>query len=91
MKDWINHLLALAVNENIQIQHRGIYIVTNMIRAEKDIATNIIESEILEVLMVVSKFEDSEKAMLRECAEAALQKASEYELIKPTKENGVGS
>ncbi|CAI9720409.1 protein unc-45 homolog B-like [Octopus vulgaris] len=90
VKNWLDHMLALAVNENIQIQHRGIYIITNMIRAEKDIAANIIESQILEVLMAVSKFEDSEKTMIRECAEAALLKAAEYELIKPAQENGEG-
>ncbi|GAB1600206.1 protein unc-45 homolog B-like [Argonauta hians] len=91
VKNWIDHLLALAVNENIQLQHRGIYVITNMIKVEKDIAANIIESQLLEVLMAVSKFDDPAKGMIRECAEAALQKAAEYELIKPTQVNSEGS
>ena len=47
----------------------------------------LVESEILEVLMVLSKESDPDKAATRECAERALQTAVDQELIKPNLEN----
>lgn len=46
------------------------------------VSFQIIESEILEVLMVFSKGTDPEMSMARECAERALQAAVEMNLIK---------
>ena len=46
------------------------------------VSFQIIESEILEVLMVFSKDTDPEMSMARECAERALQAAVEMNLIK---------
>ena len=46
------------------------------------VSFQIIESEILEVLMVFSKDTDPEMSMARECAERALQAAVEMSLIK---------
>ena len=74
----------MAVNESLEMQHRGIYTVMNMIAADKEIAAKIVEGQLLEVLMAVSRFEEPEKSLIKECAEAALQKLTEYELIKPT-------
>lgn len=77
-------LLSLAVNECLEMQHRGIFIVMNMVAVDKDIAAKIVEGQLLEVLIALSRFDESEKKTIKECAEAALQKLTEYELIKPT-------
>ena len=50
------------------------------------VSFQIIESEILEVLMVFSKDTDPEMSMARECAERALQAAVEMSLIKRSDE-----
>lgn len=84
VNSWVDLLLALTVNESLEMQHRGIYILMNMIGADKEIAAKIVEGQLLEVMMAVSRFEDPEKKTIQECAEAALQKLTEYELIKPT-------
>jgi len=46
----------------------------------------VIESEVLEVLMVFSKDTDPEMSMVRACAERALETAVELNLIKPLNE-----
>lgn len=72
----------LLVSDKKELRHRGAHIAANMIASNKEIATKIIESEILEVLMVFSKDTDPEMSMARECAERALQAAVEMNLIK---------
>ena len=47
----------------------------------------IIESEVLEILMVFSKDEDPEMSMVRACAERALEIAEGLSLIKQNKES----
>lgn len=84
VNDWVDLLLSLAVNECLEMQHRGIFIVMNMVAVDKDIAAKIVEGQLLEVLIALSRFDESEKKTIKECAEAALQKLTEYELIKPT-------
>ena len=67
------------------IQHRGVYILLNMINADKELAARIIESDMLEVLMALSKLEGPEFAATQKCANEALTKAVEWELIKSVK------
>ena len=47
----------------------------------------IIESEVLEILMVFSNDEDPEMSMVRACAERALEIAEGLSLIKQNKES----
>ena len=67
------------------IQHRGAYIVMNMIDADKELASRIIESDMLEVLMALSRLEGPEFAGTQKFAIEALAKAVEYGLIKSVK------
>lgn len=77
----------LLVSDNKELRHRGAHIAANMIASNKDIATKIIESEVLEILMVFSKDEDPEMSMIRACAERALETAEGLNLIKQNKES----
>ncbi|RMX47151.1 hypothetical protein pdam_00016209 [Pocillopora damicornis] len=72
----------LLVSEKKELRHRGAHIAANMISANKDIATKLIESEILEILMVFSKDNDPDMSMVKACAERALETAVELNLIK---------
>jgi len=76
----------LLVSDNKELRHRGAHIAANMIASDKEIATKVIESEVLEVLMVFSKDTDPEMSMVRACAERALETAVELNLIKPLNE-----
>ena len=53
--------------------------------ASKEIAEKIVASQMLEVLMVLSRLEDEEKSEIKRLAASALDKAVEWELIKPNK------
>ncbi|XP_015766068.1 PREDICTED: protein unc-45 homolog B-like [Acropora digitifera] len=77
----------LLVSDNKELRHRGAHIAANMIASNKDIATKIIESEVLEILMVFSNDEDPEMSMVRACAERALEIAEGLSLIKQNKES----
>lgn len=72
----------LLVSEKNELRHRGAHIAANMIAANKDIAAKLIESEILEILMVFSKDSNPDMSMVRACAERALTTAVELNLIK---------
>ncbi|KAJ7389086.1 hypothetical protein OS493_033669 [Desmophyllum pertusum] len=76
----------LLVSDKKELRHRGAHIAANMIASNKEIATKMIESEVLEILMVFSKDTDPETSMIRECAERALESAVELKLINKTKE-----
>lgn len=76
----------LLVSDKKELRHRGAHIAANMIASNKEIATKLIDSEVLEILMVFSKDEDPEMSMVRACAERALQSAVEMKLIKENQE-----
>ncbi|XP_059499931.1 protein unc-45 homolog B [Stegostoma tigrinum] len=82
---WLEILQRICMHDNVEIQHRGLVIVFNLMEADKEIAKKLIESEMLEILTVISKLENNVKHqdainMAREC----LTKAMDYSLIKPT-------
>ena len=68
--------------ETPDIQHRGVYTVMNMISADKELAARLIESDMLEVLMALSRLEGAEFAATQTCANEALAKAVEWGIIK---------
>lgn len=80
---WFTILQQLVAAEIPDVQHRGTFILANMMAASKDIAQRLVESSMLELLMALAKLEEPEKQKTKECAENALAKAVEWELIKP--------
>ena len=43
---WEELLLSVVVNESTDIQHRGCYIVRNMVHADKDIAEKVFAGQV---------------------------------------------
>ncbi|XP_077989657.1 protein unc-45 homolog B-like isoform X2 [Glandiceps talaboti] len=84
VKSWLEILQRLCLCDNMDIQHRGVYIVANMIENDKGLATKMIESPLLEILIVKSKDTTPEKKHIQEMALKALESATKHELIKPT-------
>ncbi|XP_038660001.1 protein unc-45 homolog B isoform X2 [Scyliorhinus canicula] len=87
---WLEILQRLCIHDNLEVQHRGLVITYNLMAADKEIAKKLIESELLEILTVISKLENNVKRQVvintaREC----LVKAMDYSLIKPTSQAGV--
>ncbi|KAK2837359.1 hypothetical protein Q5P01_014571 [Channa striata] len=82
---WLEILQRLCLHTNPMIQHRGIVIVFNMLNSDNsELAKKLIESELLEILTVVGKMEDSpNKQEAIDAARACLVKAMDLGLIKP--------
>ncbi|ERE79877.1 putative protein unc-45-like protein [Cricetulus griseus] len=81
---WLEILQALLLSPNQELQHRGSVVVLNMVEASKEIASTLMESEVLEILSVLAKGEESP---VTRAAAACLGKAVEYGLIQPN-QNG---
>ncbi|XP_051062490.1 protein unc-45 homolog A [Phodopus roborovskii] len=81
---WLEILQALLLSPNQELQHRGTVVVLNMVAASREIASTLMESEVLEILSVLAKGEESP---VTRAAAACLGKAVEYGLIQPN-QNG---
>ncbi|XP_006626932.1 protein unc-45 homolog B [Lepisosteus oculatus] len=81
---WLEILQRLCLHDRPEVQHRGIVIVYNMINADKELAKKLIESELLEILTVIGKQEDSPmKQPAIDAARNCLVIAMNLGLIKP--------
>ncbi len=85
VKSAMDILKELVASTDEELQYRGAYIVANLTEASQEIAEKIIESELLEVLMVLRQ-SDKIIGKTKEAANRALRKALEYGLIKPNPE-----
>lgn len=83
---WFDILSGLAAHEKADIQHRGLFILQNMMETDKELATKLVESNMLEVLMAVSRLSEPERQKSKQCADKCLEKAVEWSLIKPRKD-----
>ncbi|XP_070153538.1 protein unc-45 homolog B [Polyergus mexicanus] len=81
-KDWLESLHFLLANPNCDVQHRGVVIVLNMMRSTKEVAVKLIETDIMEILMALSKNDNVQNKKIRELASTALDAAAEWKLIK---------
>ncbi|XP_011163393.1 protein unc-45 homolog B [Solenopsis invicta] len=86
-KDWLESLHFLLANPNSELQHRGVVIVLNMIRSTKDVAAKLIETDIMELLMALSKNDTVENQKIKELASTALEAAAKWKLIKKNVED----
>lgn len=73
---------SLCVTEAPEIQHRGCYIIRNLISSDKDIANKVIASTLMEVLMAITLLTEPDRAAVKQCAQEALDIAKEHGLIK---------
>lgn len=80
---WLEILQALLLSPNQELQHRGAVVVLNMAEASREIASTLMESEVLEILSVLAKGKEGPVARV---AAACLGKAMEYRLIKPNQD-----
>ncbi|XP_048185963.1 protein unc-45 homolog A [Perognathus longimembris pacificus] len=80
---WLEILQALLLSPNRELQHRGAVVVLNMVEASREIASTLMESEVLEILSVLAK---GERSPITRAAAASLGKAMEYGLIQPSRD-----
>ncbi|XP_066268624.1 protein unc-45 homolog B-like [Branchiostoma lanceolatum] len=87
VKSWVDILCEVGASPLPDIQHRMMVVITNMMMASKELATKIVETKILDVVMAVriSLRDDADptRQKVRKCVDAALKSATDFGLIKP--------
>ncbi|MGH0137084.1 UNVERIFIED_CONTAM: hypothetical protein FKN15_007667 [Acipenser sinensis] len=83
---WLEILQALLLSESRELQHRAAVIAMNLMQAERGLAEQLIESEVLEILSVMTKGGAAEHNPACRAAKQCLDIALEYGLIKPNPE-----
>uniref|UniRef100_A0A670YWR1 Protein unc-45 homolog B n=2 Tax=Pseudonaja textilis TaxID=8673 RepID=A0A670YWR1_PSETE len=79
--DWLEILQSLLLSPCTELQHRGVVVVRNMMAADREVATKLMESEMLEILSMATRAED--KPQVAQLAQECLAHAVSYGLIKP--------
>ncbi|KAK1127770.1 hypothetical protein K0M31_003256 [Melipona bicolor] len=87
-KDWLESLRYLLANPNSDLQHRGIVIVLNMMKSTKEVATRVIETDIMEILMALTKSDTVQNKKIKQLAAEALEAAAKWELIRKSENEG---
>uniref|UniRef100_A0A8D0F0X1 Protein unc-45 homolog B n=1 Tax=Strix occidentalis caurina TaxID=311401 RepID=A0A8D0F0X1_STROC len=81
---WLEILQRLCLHDNMEVQHRGLVIAFNLIRADKELAKKLVETELLEILTYLGKQEDHPKKQhVINIARDCLTRCIDYGLIKP--------
>ncbi|KAJ0029680.1 hypothetical protein NQD34_004677 [Periophthalmus magnuspinnatus] len=79
---WLEIIQALLLCEIVDLRHRGVVVVQNMMLADKSLAEKLMESEALEILTVLAKGEEGVNSQVSKIAQNCLDKAIEYGIIK---------
>lgn len=82
VKRWPEVLRFLLANPNPDIQHRGVVVVSNMMKSTKEVAFKLVETDIMEILMALTKSDTVEKQEVKKLAAEALEAASQWKVIE---------
>lgn len=80
-KNWLESIHFLLANPDPDVQHRGVVIVSNMIQSTKQVAAKLIETDVMEILMALTKSETVKNPRVKQVAATALEAAAKWELI----------
>lgn len=87
-KNWLDAMKFLLANPNQDVQHRGIVIVYNLMTCSKEVATKVIQTDLMELLMALTKSELVENEKVKKLAADALEAAAKWKIVEklPEKE-----
>ncbi|KAJ0173002.1 hypothetical protein K1T71_011178 [Dendrolimus kikuchii] len=86
---WLETLRCLLANPNTEIQYRGTYMLHNIIIGDKDIAAKIFETDVMEILMALTKLEDKDKQRIKDYAQKCLNAAEQLGVIRKPDEDAI--
>lgn len=86
-KCWLECLQCLLSHKNPNIQYRGLAIVRNMIESSKDTAAKLVETNVFEILLALSRQDEESRRKIREVAEEVLKEVEKLGLIRKPVEN----
>lgn len=82
-KVWTEVLIMLCSNENREFQHRGVFLVYNLVHASKEIAEKIVNTQVLDVIFALCRPEvDDVPPNVKELCSNIVEKLQAYDLIK---------
>ncbi|XP_014245715.1 protein unc-45 homolog B [Cimex lectularius] len=86
VQSWLETLHMILAHENVEIQHRAVVIVNNMISCDRELAEKVIETDIMEILMAFTVLDDDSRAILKQVSQEGLNAAKKWNIIKPVEE-----
>ncbi|XP_053617527.1 protein unc-45 homolog B [Plodia interpunctella] len=89
VQPWLETLRCLLANPDKEIQYRGSYMLYNIISGDKDIAFKIFETDVMEILMALTKLEEAEQARTKELAQKCLDAAEKMGVIRKPDETAM--
>lgn len=83
-KNWLEALHVLLANPEPNIQYRGVCIVRNIIEYSRDLAEKLLETDVMEILMALTKIppENETRKKIITTAEEALKLGENWGVIK---------
>lgn len=82
-KVWQEVLIMLCSNENLEFQHRGVFLVYNLVFASKEIAERIAETQILDIIFALCRPEvDNTPENVKELCLNIIEQMEKYGLVK---------
>uniref|UniRef100_A0A182IY85 Protein unc-45 homolog B n=1 Tax=Anopheles atroparvus TaxID=41427 RepID=A0A182IY85_ANOAO len=79
---WLEIFHTLVANPSAGVQHRGMVIIRNIIKASQKLASRLFDTDLLQMLFGVTQLNDEQRAPAIECARECLKLAEEYRLIQ---------
>ncbi|KFD55832.1 hypothetical protein M513_03271 [Trichuris suis] len=81
---WVTIFKEACMHVNKEVQRRSLLCLLNMMNSCYDVAAKIVQSELFEVLVAISKLQDSNRAECLQLARECLKVAEHKKLILPT-------
>lgn len=89
---WLENLQMILATENLELQHRAVIIVNNVIRSSKECAEKLMETNIMEILMALTLLKDGEtRCKIAAICEEALTAAKKMKVITTPGQNNVSA
>jgi tetratricopeptide (TPR) repeat protein len=82
VNSWLDNLHRILAHPNLEIQHRAVVIVHNIISCSKELAEKIMETDIMEILMAYTLIKEDNRKKINSIADECLQLAKKWNIIK---------
>lgn len=84
---WLDIFHTLIANPSPQVQHRGLVVVLNVIRASTELAEKLLNTDVIVLLNGLSQLPDESRAKAREIAAECLKESEKLNLIEQTQQS----
>ncbi|CAF4884750.1 unnamed protein product [Pieris macdunnoughi] len=82
LDSWLESIRCLLANPNKEIQYRGTYLLYNIVKEDVDMAARVFETDVMEILMAITKLDDQECKRAKEYAHKCLNAGEELGVIR---------